>query len=77
MNLLAFNPDYFYVSLHCHLRSHAWRSCGFSEHFTVNLPLKPNRSATLEFKHITLHDAKCVLAVVYLSSFVNLSSEFN
>lgn len=44
-------------------RSHAWRSCGFSEHKIVNLQPKPNWKTELECKHVTLHDAKRVLAV--------------
>jgi hypothetical protein len=48
----------------------AWRSCGNSEQFTVNLPLKPNRSTALEFKRVTPHDAKRLLPAGVLLSVV-------
>ena len=62
------------VRYHCCQRSHAWRSCGISEHKTVNPALKPNWKTELEYKHVTPHDAKRVLAVVLLFS---LCPKFN
>jgi hypothetical protein len=48
----------------------ALRSGGFSEHKTVNLLLKPNRSTSLEFTNVAPPDAKRLLgaALLFLSS---------